>query len=297
MEGIKYKNYFATIIQNGYRRYLKCDRDNNNKTKISINVAGRLRKKNIYISSPIDPIYQFAFNEKYRLRIVEWDLKYKKPAIWHFNILTLLTWINKSKNWINPITNCLFKNISIIRIVEFINLLKIKRKIKTNICYNRMEPGYRLIMFKNDINTLINTIYDNNEDDNYEFLKMNLNINSLTFNIDEYVNLDIYLGNYKLSPLTALHYAIIRGNKNIVHNLIYYGSDIEKTCGDNNYTPLHLSAILNKLEIGSIILMYGADIDKKCKYGPDNILMTAYDICVYLNHNAYIDYCGIKVSG
>ena len=52
---IRFDNYFATIIQNGYRRYLKCDRDNNNKTKISINVAGSIRKKNIYISSPIDP--------------------------------------------------------------------------------------------------------------------------------------------------------------------------------------------------------------------------------------------------
>ena len=168
---LKGRNYFATKIQRSFRHFLKCDRDINDKSKISVLKPNKKRAKNIYISSPIDPIYRCSYDEKYRIRIVEWDNK--KAHIWHFNILTLISWINHSKSGINPMTNCLFKNRSILYIVSSLKNIKTNRKIKINVRLNRMEKDYCLLKFTNDINTLFATIEDNNEDDNYEFLKIN----------------------------------------------------------------------------------------------------------------------------
>jgi hypothetical protein len=163
-----------------------------------------------------------------------------------------------------------------------------------------MEEGYRLLKFTNDINTLFATIEDNSEDDNYEFLKINSDSGDFSFYLDEYIDIMVVVNNeHKICPLNALHYAIIKGNKNIVHNLIYYGSNIEKTCGGNGFTPLHLTALINNWEIASLLIMYGADTTKKCNYGSDNTSSTIYDICNILGHQKYIDNLNgiIKISG
>ena len=293
---LKWRNYFATKIQNNFRHFLKCERDSIDKSKISVIIPSKKRAKNILIPSPIDPIYRCSYDEKYRVRIVEWDNK--KVHIWHFNILTLVSWINHSKSWINPMTNCLFKNRSILYIVSFLKKIKTNRKIKINIRLNRMEEGYRLLKFTNDINTLLTTIDENNEDDNYEFLKINSEIGDLSFHLDEYIDIVITINDNKICPLNALHYAIIKGNKNIVHNLIYYGCNIEKPCGGNGFTPLHLTALMNNWEIASLLIMYGADTTKKCNYGPNNTALTVYDICNVLGNTKYIEHInGIKISG
>ena len=294
---LKWRNYFATKIQRCFRYYLKCDRDIECKSKIRVLKHNKKRAKNIYIFSPIDPIYRCSYDEKYRIRIVEWDNK--NAYIWHFNILTLISWINHSKSWINPMTNCLFKNRSILYIVSFLKKMKTNRKIKIRIRLNRMEAGYRLLKFTNDINILLGTIDENNEDDNYEFLKINNEIGDLSFHLDEYIDIVITINDNKICPLNALHYAIIKGNKNIVHNLIYYGCDIEKPCGGNGFTPLHLTALTNNWEIASLLIMYGADTTKKCNYGPNNTPSTIYDICNILGNTKYIDNLNsiIKISG
>lgn len=288
---LKWRNYHATKIQNSYRHFLKCDRDVDDKSKIRILRPNKKRARNIYICSPIDPIYRCSYDEKYRIRIVEWNNN--KSHIWHFNILTLISWINHSKSWINPMTNCLFKNRTILYIVSSTN-----RKIKIRVRLNRMEKDYCLLKFTNDINTLIATIEDNNEDDNYEFLKINSDIGDFSFYLDEYIDTMVMINEYKICPLNPLHYAIIKGNKNIVHNLIYYGSNIEKTCGGNGFTPLHLTALLNNWEIASLLIMYGADTTKKCNYGPNNTPSTVYDICNMLDNKKYIDNLNnLKISG
>lgn len=295
---LKWRNYHATKIQNSYRHFLKCDRDEEDKSKISIFQPNKKRAKNIYIKSPIDPIYRCSYDEKYRIRIVEWENK--KAHVWQFNILTLVSWINHSKSWINPMTNCLFKNRTILFIVSSLKKIKTNRKIKINVRLNRMEEGYRLLKFTNDINTLFATIEDNNEDDNYEFLKINSDSGDFSFYLDEYIDIVVVVNNeHKICPLNALHYAIIKGNKNIVHNLIYYGSNIEKTCGGNGFTPLHLTALMNNWEIASLLIMYGADTMKKCNYGPNNTPSTISDICNILGHQKYIDNLNsiIKISG
>ena len=268
---LKWRNYFATKIQNSFRHFLKCERDSVDKSKVRVNIPNKKRAKNILVPSPIDPIYRCSYDEKYRIRIVEWDNK--RAHIWHFNILTLVSWINHSKSWINPMTNCLFKNRSILYIVSFLKKMKTNRKIKISIRLNRMEAGYRLLKFTNDINTLLGTIDENND-------------------------IVITINDNKICPLNALHYAIIKGNKNIVHNLIYYGCDIEKPCGGNGFTPLHLTALTNNWEIASLLIMYGADTMKKCNYGPNNSALTVYDICHILGNMKYIEYInGIKISG
>ena len=132
---LKWRNYHATKIQNSYRHFLKCDRDSEDKSKISIFRQNKKRAKNIYIPSPIDPIYRCSYDEKYRIRIVEWENK--KAHIWHFNILTLVSWINHSKSWINPMTNCLFKNRTILFIVSSLKKIKTNRKIKINVRLNQ----------------------------------------------------------------------------------------------------------------------------------------------------------------
>lgn len=289
---LKWRNYFATKIQRSFRHFLKCDRDSENKSKIRIFRPNKKRAKNIYIPSPIDPIYHCSYDEKYRIRIVEWENK--KAYVWHFNISTLISWINHSKSWINPMTNCLFKNKSILHIVSSTN-----RKIKTRVRLNRMETDYCFLKFTNDINTLVATIEDNNEDDNYEFLKINSDIGDFSFYLDEYIDIMVMINEYKICPLNPLHYAIIKGNKNIVHNLIYYGSNIEKKCGGNGFTPLHLTALLNNWEIASLLIMYGADTTIKCNYGPNNTPSTINNICNILGHQKYIDNLNsiIKISG
>ena len=295
---LKWRNYHATKIQNSYRHFLKCDRDSEDKSKIRIFQQSKKRAKNIYIPSPIDPIYRCSYDEKYRIRIVEWENM--KAHVWHFNILTLVNWINHSKTWINPMTNCLFKNRSILYIVSSLKKIKTNRKIKINVRLNRMEDGYRLLKFTNDINTLFATIEDNNEDDNYEFLKINSDNSDFLFYLDEYIDIVVVVNNeHKICPLNPLHYAIIKGNKNIVHNLIYYGSNIEKTCGGKGFTPLHLTALTNNWDIASLLIMYGADTTKKCNYGANNEPSSIYDICNILGHQKYLDNLNsiIKISG
>lgn len=134
-----WNNYQATKIQNFYRTFIKCDRDKTALCKIKI--VSNHKRKYLEIPSPIDPIYRIPYEEKNHIRITEW-IDVKKPIVWHFNILSLIDWLNTAKKWTNPMTNCLFMNKSIDRIMEFIDKNSVRKKIKIKIEYNKNEPTF-----------------------------------------------------------------------------------------------------------------------------------------------------------
>ena len=112
-----WKNFHATIIQNCYRHYLKCERDPGSTCKVKMIKGGK--RKYVEIKSPMDPIYKEGYDEKHRIRIVEWGPSMKKGSVWHFNINSLIMWLNQCMKWTNPLTNISFRNKSINLIISF----------------------------------------------------------------------------------------------------------------------------------------------------------------------------------
>ena len=296
-------NYRAVVIQNFYRRFVQCERDRNILCKVKIPVMrnGKSKRRNVEVGSPMDPIYREVYDEKYRFRLVEWPVDVKKANVWHFNILSLVEWLNTSKEWVNPMTNCLFLNRSIDRIVSFVNERNIRRRLKIKVRYNekevkkiKMNSNY----VSNEINSngqiylnlLVDTIKNNDVDGNYNLLENNYDkIESDYFKINNDLNLEIYLEKTKekVSPIGALHLAVFYGNCDIVHNLLYFGIDYDKKCGNNGYTALHLSAILNLSQIGKYLTMYGANMEETCVF--QNEVCTVYDICDKMKNSDFVE--------
>ena len=290
-----WENYSATIIQNFYYKYIKCDRVTDKLCKIKLPrlIGKKVKNKTLMILAPLDPLYRVGYDEKYRFRLVEWN---DKASIWHFNILSLIDWLNISKSWINPMTNCLFMNKSLDKIIDFISRNKIKRKLKLNIKYNEDEIGYKKALIPLTVNIndgsaymelLISNIKTNDENTCYTLLSSNYDkIESDYFKINDYINEPIYLLNEAIFNVTALHLAVYYGNKTIVHHLLYFGSSVDIMIGLNCYTALHLAAILNYSGIGKLLVMYGSNIMDECYY--DGKISTIFDICNIMGHDNFI---------
>lgn len=287
-----WENYKATVIQNFYRRFIKCSRDYKTLCKIKIESAKKRKYKEI--PSPIDPLYRIPYDEKYHFRLVEWHINTKKPCIWHFNIITLIDWINVSKGWINPMTNCLFLNNSIDNIIKFTNSLNTKKKIKIKPIYNSKEPAIKKALHQEQsengtiyMDLLIKSVMEGNETDCFNLLNNNYSkIESDYFKIDSDIHKIIEINNEEIYPVGILHYATFLKNKDIVHHLLYFGCNLEKKVGKNGYTALHLAAILNLPEIGGLIKMYGGNINSECIYNGET--STIFDICDKLKHYDFI---------
>lgn len=285
-----WENYKATILQNFYRRYLKCERDQNVPCKIRI--ISQKKKKLIEIASPLCPLYRTAYDEKYRFRLVEWHSNQKKACVWHFNILNLLDWLNISREWTNPMTNCLFLNSSIDKILDFIKKKNIKKKLKLPIKYNLKETVLKIVKSKYEEGTiymdlLVKSVLQSKDDEVFNLLNNNYDkIESDYFKIDGDIDYELNIEGETINPLGILHLAISKNQKNICHHLMYYGCNLEKTIGKNKYTPLHLAAIYNLPEIGHLLKIYGANIYAECIL--DNNPATIFDICDKMGHNNFI---------
>lgn len=284
-----WENFKATVIQNFYRRFIKCSRDNTTTCKIKIENSNK--RKYIEIPCPIDPLYRIPYDEKYHIRLVEWHQKMKKPCVWHFNIQTLIDWLNINKEWINPMTNCLFLNRTIDKIIGFINERNIKKKLKIKTIYNYKEQKKLKTINNYDgkiyVDLLIKSIEENSEKDCFNLLNNNYDkIETDYFKIDSDIEKTIEIINEKITPISALHYAIFKKNRDIAHHLMYFGSNLEKKCGQSGYTALHLAAILNLPEIGILIKMYGGNINEECIF--EGKASTIFDICDKLGHNDFI---------
>jgi len=290
-----WENYWAYIIQQFYKRFIKCERSNEHLTKIKQNIlfqtkSGTIKRKNKVqlVASPVDPLYRIPYNEKNKLRIVEWHYNVKKPCVWHFNIFSLIEWLNTCKSWINPMTNCEFLNKSRDIIFNYVTKHSIK-KLKLAATYNVFEPGYKKkIVIKKILpektsgnpymELLIKSIDSKNNVDCKNLLHNNYDkIENDHLNLNESINRFITVNYEIVSPIGVLHMAIMNEDIENVLNLIYYGCNIEKECGINNYRPIHLAAIINNIEIGKILKFHGAQLDASCWY--EGSQCTVFDIC------------------
>ncbi len=293
-----WKNFQATVIQNFYRRFIKCSRDSNTLCKIRNTINNK--RKYINISSPIDPIYRTAYDEKHHIRLVEWPHNSRKPCVWHFNILSLIEWLNVSKVWNNPMTNCLFLNKTIDLIIDFINRNQIRRKLKIPAIYNQNEPkGKKMnvvvakkINGKLYLDLLLKLVVENEEEECFKLLHNNYDkISKDYFKIDDDVEMTITINNEKIERVGILHLAVYLGRIEIVNHLCYFGCDLEKKIGQQGYTALHLAAIMNNVAMGQLLKNYGADMMKECKIWGE--MMMIFDICDRMGYNNFI----VKILG
>lgn len=290
------KHYSASKIQYAYRKYLKCDRDPKELCKIKITSLiikknGALKRGNHYVAipSPIDPLYRQPFHEKKRIRIVEWHNGIKSACVWHFNINTLVDWINLTKKWTNPMTNCLFLNESIDVISDFVRIHGI-RKIKIPIIYNplQVEYGVKLTIMPgiNDkMEQLIKFIEENDDEGVFNLLLTNHD----ELKLDSIIDRSIYIDetNETIYPVSLFSYAIYLGNTEIVNQIIYFGCNIEKKIGKNGYSPLHLCAILGYNKLGRLLVISGANIDEMCKFKGESC--SIFEICDKINDSDFIE--------
>jgi len=131
----------------------------------------------------------------------------------------------------------------------------------------------------------VKSIEENSDEDSFNLLNNNYDkIVSDYFKIDENINKSIVVNGETISPVGVLHYAISKKNKNVVHNLLYYGCNFEKKCG--GYSPIHLAAIWNLPEIGKLLKMYGASMEEECLYGGE--MASIFEICNQLGHYDFI---------
>ena len=282
-----WENFWAVVIQNFYKKFVKCERDKQEKTKIRI--LRNHKTKIIEIPSPIDPLYRIPYDEKYHFRLVEWNNN--KAAIWHFNIKSLIEWLNISKDWINPMTNCVFQNKSVIKIIDYANKNHLQKKLKLRANFNVIEKkevkSVPQVTGEVYLDLLVKSIDENNESDCFNILNNNYDkIESDYFKIDNNIDKSITINDDLITPIGVIHYAIMKNNKDILHHLLYYGCNINKTCGKGKYTAMHLAAIMNRVEMGKLLKMYGSDIMLECNYkGSDS---TIFDICDDLGHKEFV---------
>jgi len=294
-----FKNYSASKIQYAYQKFLKCERDPKELCKIMvtsliITKKGTIKRstRNIEIPSPIDPIYRQPYHEKKRIRIVEWHNGYKSACVWHFNINTLIDWINLTKKWTNPMTNCLFLNETIDRISNFVSSRGCKKKIKTPIIYNQLQIPFGVqLSFVPGINNKLDLLLKYIEENNHEGVEYILitNHEGNNFKLDCIIDRSIYMDetNETIYPVTLFSYAIYLGNIEIINQLIYFGCNIEKKVGKNGYSPLHLCAILGYNQLGRLLIINGANIDEMCKFKGKSCSM--FGICDRIEGSDFIE--------
>ena len=290
-----WENYGAGKLQNFYRKFIKCEREAGSLSKVRIFKDGK--KRTISIKNPIDPLYRFPYPEKYRIRIVEKPFGTKKYNVWHFNINSLIQWLNVSKEWINPLTNCLFLNATQDKIKKFTEQNKTRRKLKIKVKYNKNEKGYVKKKLKplTYVSTtmgkwmeLINYVKNSDNKDCFNFLnKYYYLIENDKMDLDADINYEITINNEIINSVGLLHIAINNGDIDMLNQLIYFGCNMSKKCGEKGYTPLHLCAILNNIEMAKILIQYGVSLEETCIF--ENSICTIFEICEKIKHYKFID--------
>lgn len=296
------KNYSAVKLQSFYKKFIKCDRDDEEISKIKVVVCnnGKSRNRIKKIKSPIDPIYRIPYDEKYRIRIIEKPYGERRYNVWHFNINSLIEWLNVAKEWINPMTNCLFLNKTQDNIFDFIEHNRTKRKLRIKKIYNRNEKGYRKKKYNpvsyvstgiDKLSMLLKYVKESDEKNCFNFLEKNYQlIEDNKLDLDSDINETIFLDNFSssINPVGLLHLAVAGGNKSIVSQLIYYGCNINKKCGDYGFNVMHLCAILDNIGMAKLLLQFGMTLDDVCVIDDD--FCSVFEICEILQHYDFLQF-------
>jgi len=285
-------------LQSFYKKFIKCERDPESSSKIKINQNGK--RGIILVKNPVDPLYKIPYLEKYRIRIIEKPYGQKQYNVWHFDINSLIQWLNTCKEWMNPLTNCLFLNATQDFVLNFLEINKVKRKLKISKNYNKKEAGYikkKKMKVMSYVNTnmelfgkLVGYVKNMEEDNCYNFLQSNYNLIEkdlidLNADINEVFNLDII--EEKIETMGLLHLAVLKGSKEIVNQLIYFGCNMDKRCGNNGYNVLHLCAIMNNIEIAKLLIQYGMPINDTCIFMDD--ICSVFEICDFLGNYEFVN--------
>jgi len=251
-------------LQSFYKKFIKCERDPESSSKIKINQNGK--RGIILVKNPVDPLYKIPYLEKYRIRIIE----------------------------------KLFLNATQDFVLNFLEINKVKRKLKISKNYNKKEAGYikkKKMKVMSYVNTnmelfgkLVGYVKNMEEDNCYNFLQSNYNLIEkdlidLNADINEVFNLDII--EEKIETMGLLHLAVLKGSKEIVNQLIYFGCNMDKRCGNNGYNVLHLCAIMNNIEIAKLLIQYGMPINDTCIFMDD--ICSVFEICDFLGNYEFVN--------
>lgn len=266
-----FENYFASKIQQFYKKFIKCDRSGDS----------FCRFKNKRIRCPIDPLYRVPYKEARRIKIIEYDRKYRIYNVWHFNIFSLIDWLNKCKRWTNPLTNCNFSIKSQHLIKYFIEKNEIKRRLVLIPKKRKLRP-MSFVEDNNKIGTLIKYVKNNDGANCTKFINEHKNID-LNADLDEYISVD----NHIIAPIGFIHLIVERGFIDLLDIFVGNGCNVNKKAGPNSYSALHLCAIMNKLEIGKKLLNFGADIETYCYYNGE--ITSLFDLCDKIKHYNFLE--------
>lgn len=248
------------IIKEFYKTYVHCKR---------VNVDGLLK--------PIDPIYHIPFDDKFRLRLIH-IYKCNKTGknistVFHFNIVTLVEWINTVKKYTNPLTNLNFTDnqINLIKKISNDNKLKIfeKKKCTCEHCQPKQPPPppKELKLFE----LLLNDKFDETVD---MLLKNHENIQNDNFNLNIINDKDMTFthlftkneieasNSLTINNYTLLHLCIIKNKVDIIDLLLMLGIKLNSI--KSTISLLHLTVIFNLPVVAKQLIFLGEDLNQKC---------------------------------
>ena len=288
-----FENYHAVKLQNFYKRFVKIERDETEyyliKRKIPYQTKkGVLKTKTLSnkVFKPIDPLYRIPFNEKNVIRLIEYNKKY---AVFYFNIITLIKWLNQCKKWINPLTNCAFLNSSREKIIKYCETHKTPN---LRLKYSRNKNEKEKLSQENFQQEIITHI---NNKDIYRIGKLMskylVEIQSKNITLDFKVESNIYneLTKEYLTSIHLIHYVILKGNYTIFSILFNYFEDLDCLTYPGYYTPLHLTAFNNQKYIASKLKDGGCEINATCQF-QEKDEVSIFELCDILGNNEFIKY-------
>merc|ERR1711925_36494 len=84
---------------------------------------------------------------------------------------------------------------------------------------------------------------------------------------------------YSTNVCSALHWASLNGNLEIIKILIYHGANVNSVIEENGFSPLHEAVEAGHFEVCKYLIAHGANINTKTKNGH-----SVYDLAIANGH-------------
>ena len=261
------KNKSAIVIQNFYRTFIKCEREN---------INGKYML--------IDPIYKTHYDEKYRIKILHYYKKNDKRKIisFNFNINSLVEWINTVNKFTNPIINSLFTCHQVNKIIA--------EAKKYNLLINSNAiPRWKVVenKIKKELPELIKFIANKDSEKAINFIlenQKNLELLGTIFKSSDYSNTNFFYKlknkdssinkSIKIQYFTPLLLSVYKDMYDVVEMLLMFGVNSSSTI--NGLSPLHLSIILNNSSISKFLLFNG--VNDNVKFKKDSLSLDTFEL-------------------